>query len=84
MKKLLILLTLILYGCTDDTCICIETITNIRNNNVYVRDYIIECDSRLHYIHPSPPYPRIYGYQRVWDYVCTIYYIIWAYVRGTI
>jgi hypothetical protein len=34
--------------------------------------------------HPSPPYPRIYGYQRVWDYVCTIYYIIWAYVRGTI
>jgi methylglyoxal synthase len=35
-------------------------------------------------IHPSPPYPRIYGYQRVWDYVCTIYYIIWAYVRGTI
>jgi hypothetical protein len=45
MKKLLILLTLILYGCTNDTCICTETITNIRNNNVYVRDYINECDS---------------------------------------
>jgi hypothetical protein len=29
MKKLLILLTLILYGCTNDTCICTETITNI-------------------------------------------------------
>jgi hypothetical protein len=45
MKKLLILLTLILYGCTNDTCICTETITNIRNNSVYVRDYIIECDN---------------------------------------
>ena len=30
MKKLLILLTLILYGCTDDTCICTETVTNVK------------------------------------------------------
>jgi hypothetical protein len=45
MKKLLLLLTLILYGCTNDTCICTETITNIRNNSVYVREYLIECDN---------------------------------------
>jgi hypothetical protein len=45
MKKLLILLTLILYGCTNDTCICTETVTNIRSNNVYVREYLIECDN---------------------------------------
>lgn len=45
MKKLLILLTLILYGCTNDTCICTETITNIRSNSVYVREYLIECDN---------------------------------------
>ena len=45
MKKLLILLTLILYGCTDDTCICTETVTNVRSNSVYVREYLIECDS---------------------------------------
>jgi hypothetical protein len=31
MKKLLILLTLILYGCTDDTCICTETVTNVKS-----------------------------------------------------
>jgi len=45
MKKLLLLLTIILYGCTNDTCICTETITNIRNNSVYVREYLIECDN---------------------------------------
>jgi hypothetical protein len=45
MKKLLLLLTIILYGCTNDTCICTETITNIRNSNVYVREYLIECDN---------------------------------------
>jgi hypothetical protein len=45
MKKFLISLTLILYGCTDDTCICTETVTNVRSNSVYVRDYIIECDN---------------------------------------
>ena len=45
MKKLLILLTIILYGCTNDTCICTETITNIRSNSVYVREYLIECDN---------------------------------------
>ena len=45
MKKLLILLTLILYGCTDDTCICTETVTNVRSNSVYVREYLIECDN---------------------------------------
>jgi hypothetical protein len=45
MKKLLLLLTLILYGCTNDTCICTETITNIRSNSVYVREYLIECDN---------------------------------------
>ena len=44
MKRILVLLTVILWGCTDDTCICTETVTDIRNNGVYVNEYIIECD----------------------------------------
>lgn len=44
MKRILILLTVILWGCTDDTCICTETVTDIRDNRVYVDEYMIECD----------------------------------------
>ena len=45
MRKILLLLILLLYGCTHDTCHCTETITNIRDNRVYINDYIIECDN---------------------------------------
>ena len=44
MHRILVLLTVILWGCTDDTCICTETVTDIRDNRVYVDEYIVECD----------------------------------------
>ena len=44
-KRFLLILILTLYSCTDDTCLCTETVTDIRNNRVYVNEYIIECDN---------------------------------------
>ena len=44
-KRFLLILILTLYSCTDDTCFCTETVTDIRNNIVYVDEYMIECDN---------------------------------------
>lgn len=44
MKKVLLILLLTLYSCTNDICYCTETITDIERGIVEVNEFLTDCD----------------------------------------